>query len=108
MHALNAGPCSAAGVACAIILNRALQENTEGSSCGSGGTLWFRCAGGLGIRQWLAGLHSPPVAARAAGGSLRGLFHGRHFQFRVLPFGLSLSPRVFTRFVAAALSSLQA
>ena len=28
---------------------------------------------------------------------LRFAFRGRHFQFRVLPFGLSLSPRVFTR-----------
>ncbi|MED6240341.1 hypothetical protein ATANTOWER_019664 [Ataeniobius toweri] len=40
---LYAGPCSAPDVAGPIILNRALQENTEGSSCGSGGTLWFRC-----------------------------------------------------------------
>lgn len=39
---------------------------------------------------------------------LRFAFQGRHFQFRVLPFGLSLSPRVFTRFVAAALAPLQA
>lgn len=39
---------------------------------------------------------------------LRFAFRGRHFQFRVLPFGLSLSPRVFTRVVAAALSPLQA
>lgn len=39
---------------------------------------------------------------------LRFAFQGRHFQFRVLPFGLSLSPRVFTRVVAAALSYLQA
>ncbi|XP_032403374.1 uncharacterized protein LOC116709131 [Xiphophorus hellerii] len=39
---------------------------------------------------------------------LRFAFQGRHFQFRVLPFGLSLSPRVFTRCVAAALSPLQA
>jgi len=38
---------------------------------------------------------------------LRFAFRGRHFQFRVLPFGLSLSPRVFTRCVAAALSPLQ-
>ncbi|XP_068583377.1 LOW QUALITY PROTEIN: uncharacterized protein [Cebidichthys violaceus] len=38
---------------------------------------------------------------------LRFAFQGRHFQFRVLPFGLSLSPRVFTRCVAAALSPLQ-
>ncbi|XP_062279213.1 uncharacterized protein LOC133984014 [Scomber scombrus] len=35
---------------------------------------------------------------------LRFAFQGRHFQFRVLPFGLSLSPLVFTRCVAAALS----
>lgn len=39
---------------------------------------------------------------------LRFAFQGKHFQFRVLPFGLSLSPRVFTRVVAAALSPLQA
>ncbi|KAK7895505.1 hypothetical protein WMY93_020830 [Mugilogobius chulae] len=39
---------------------------------------------------------------------LRFAFQGRHFEFRVLPFGLSLSPRVFTRVVAAALSPLQA
>ena len=39
---------------------------------------------------------------------LRFAFQGRHFQFRVLPFGLSLSPRVFTRCVAAALAPLQA
>ena len=38
---------------------------------------------------------------------LRFAFQGRRFQFRVLPFGLSLSPRVFTRCVAAALSPLQ-
>lgn len=39
---------------------------------------------------------------------LQFAFQGKHFQFRVLPFGLSLSPRVFTRVVAAALSPLQA
>ncbi|XP_037830295.1 uncharacterized protein LOC119616813 [Kryptolebias marmoratus] len=39
---------------------------------------------------------------------LRFPFQGKHFQFRVLPFGLSLSPRVFTRCVAAALYPLQA
>ncbi|XP_056269652.1 uncharacterized protein LOC130193228 [Pseudoliparis swirei] len=38
---------------------------------------------------------------------LRFAFQGRCFQFRVLPFGLSLSSRVFTRCVAAALSPLQ-
>ena len=38
---------------------------------------------------------------------LRFAFQGRHFQFRVLPFRLSLSPRVFTRCVAAALLPLQ-
>ncbi len=38
---------------------------------------------------------------------LRFAFQGCHFLFRVLPFGLSLSPRVFTRCVAAALSPLQ-
>lgn len=39
---------------------------------------------------------------------LRFAFQGHHYQFRVLPFGLSLSPRVFTRCVAAALAPLQA
>ena len=39
---------------------------------------------------------------------LRFAFQGRQFQFRVLPFGLSLSPRVFTRCVSAALAPLQA
>ncbi|XP_020780058.2 uncharacterized protein LOC110159790 [Boleophthalmus pectinirostris] len=38
---------------------------------------------------------------------LRFAFRGEHFQFKVLPFGLSLSPRVFTRCVSAALSPLQ-
>ena len=38
---------------------------------------------------------------------LRFAFQGHHYQFRVLPFSLSLSPRVFTRCVAAALSPLQ-
>ncbi|XP_043992837.1 uncharacterized protein LOC122842759 [Gambusia affinis] len=39
---------------------------------------------------------------------LRFAYQGRHWQFCVLPFGLSLSPRVFTRCVRAALSPLQA
>lgn len=39
---------------------------------------------------------------------LRFAYQGRHWQFRVLPFGLSLSPRVFTRCAAAALAPLQA
>ncbi len=39
---------------------------------------------------------------------LRFAFQGHHCQFRVLPFGLSLSPRVFTRCVAAALAPLRA
>lgn len=38
---------------------------------------------------------------------LRFAFQGRAYEFRVLPFGLSLSPRVFTRVVAAALAPLQ-
>ena len=38
---------------------------------------------------------------------LRFAFEGQVYQFKVLPFGLSLSPRVFTRMVAAALSPLQ-
>ncbi|KAK7925206.1 hypothetical protein WMY93_007516 [Mugilogobius chulae] len=37
-----------------------------------------------------------------------GLPQGKHYQFRNLRFGLSLSPRVFTRLVAAALAPLQA
>ena len=39
---------------------------------------------------------------------LRFAYQGRRWQFRVLPFGLSLSPRVFTRCMAAALAPLQA
>ncbi|KAK7898748.1 hypothetical protein WMY93_019601 [Mugilogobius chulae] len=39
---------------------------------------------------------------------LRFAYRGRHWQFRVLPFGLSLSPRVFTRVVKVALAPLQA
>ena len=39
---------------------------------------------------------------------LRFAFEGRVYQFRVLPFGLSLAPRIFTRCVAAALAPLQA
>lgn len=39
---------------------------------------------------------------------LRFAFQGHHYHFRVLPSGLSLSPRVFTRCVAAALAPLQA
>ena len=38
---------------------------------------------------------------------LRFAYRGRHFQVTVFPFGLSLSPRVFTRVVAAALAPLQ-
>ncbi|XP_071400930.1 LOW QUALITY PROTEIN: uncharacterized protein [Centroberyx affinis] len=38
---------------------------------------------------------------------LRSAFQGQAYEFKVLPFGLSLSPRVFTRVVAAALSPLQ-
>ena len=39
---------------------------------------------------------------------LRFAFQGRAFQFQVLPFGLSLAPRVFSRVVSAALAPLQA
>lgn len=39
---------------------------------------------------------------------LRFAFEGQAYQFRVLPFGLSLAPRTFTRCVAAALAPLQA
>ena len=38
---------------------------------------------------------------------LRFAFEGRAYQFRVLPFGISLAPRIFTRFVVAALAPLQ-
>jgi hypothetical protein len=38
---------------------------------------------------------------------LRFAFQGRLFQFKMLPFGLSFSSRVFTRCVASALSPLQ-
>ncbi len=38
---------------------------------------------------------------------LRFAFQDRVYQFRVLPFDLSLSPRVFTRVVSAALRPLQ-
>lgn len=38
---------------------------------------------------------------------LRFAFEGKAYQFKVLPFGISLAPRVFTRFVAAALAPLQ-
>lgn len=34
-------------------------------------------------------------------------FEGRTYQFHVLPFGLSLSPQIFTRCIAAALSPVQ-
>ena len=39
---------------------------------------------------------------------LRFAFGGQEYEFRVLPFGLSLSPRVFTRVVAAVLAPLHA
>ncbi|XP_029441848.1 LOW QUALITY PROTEIN: uncharacterized protein LOC115081559 [Rhinatrema bivittatum] len=39
---------------------------------------------------------------------LRFAFEGQAYQFRVLPFGLSLAPRTFTRCMAAALAPLQA
>ncbi len=38
---------------------------------------------------------------------LRFAFDGRAWQYRVLPFGLSLSPRVFTKVVEGALSPLR-
>ncbi len=38
---------------------------------------------------------------------LRFAFEGRAWQYRVLPFGLSLSPRVFTKVVEGALTPLQ-
>lgn len=39
---------------------------------------------------------------------LRFAFEGQAYEFRVLPFGIALAPRVFTRCVAAALAPLQA
>ncbi|XP_028297420.1 LOW QUALITY PROTEIN: uncharacterized protein LOC114459327 [Gouania willdenowi] len=39
---------------------------------------------------------------------LRFMFMDKVYQFRFLPFGLSLAPRIFTRCVAAAVSPLQA
>ncbi|MEQ2177034.1 hypothetical protein GOODEAATRI_034410, partial [Goodea atripinnis] len=51
----------APGVAGAIAPNRDLQENAEGSSCGSRGGLWFRHAGGLGA-------YSPDLKNTAAAG----------------------------------------
>ena len=38
---------------------------------------------------------------------LRFAFEGRAFQYKVLPFGLSLSPRVFTKVAEAALAPLR-
>nr|XP_055049505.1 uncharacterized protein LOC129434990 [Misgurnus anguillicaudatus] len=38
---------------------------------------------------------------------LRFAFEGRAYQYKVLPFGLSLSPRVFTKVVEAALKPLR-
>ncbi|KAI2665750.1 hypothetical protein H4Q32_022839 [Labeo rohita] len=38
---------------------------------------------------------------------LRFAFEGRAYQYKVLPFGLSLSPRVFTKIAEAALSPLR-
>ncbi|KAL0199377.1 hypothetical protein M9458_007917, partial [Cirrhinus mrigala] len=38
---------------------------------------------------------------------LRFAFEGRAWQYRVLPFGLSLSPRVFTKVVEGALAPLR-
>ena len=46
-----------------------------------------------------------PIAARHRQ-FLRFSYRGQRWQFRVLPFGLSLSPRVFSRCVAAALGPL--
>ncbi|XP_059898317.1 uncharacterized protein LOC132450257 [Gadus macrocephalus] len=43
----------------------------------------------------------------APGPYLRFAFQGRAFQFQVLPFGLSLAPRVFSRVVSATLAPLQ-
>ena len=39
---------------------------------------------------------------------LRFAFEGKAYQFRVLPFGISLAPRIFTRCMRAALAPMQA
>ncbi|XP_072219103.1 uncharacterized protein [Leuresthes tenuis] len=39
---------------------------------------------------------------------LRFAFQGQAYQFKVMPFGLSLAPRIFSRCVAAALAPIQA
>lgn len=38
---------------------------------------------------------------------LRFAFHGQAYEFKALPFGLSLSPRVFTKCVEAAIAPLR-
>ncbi len=38
---------------------------------------------------------------------LRFVFRGKAYQYRVLPFGLTLSPQTFTKCVDAALASLR-
>ncbi len=47
------------------------------------------------------------AANRPEGRFLRFAFEGRAWQYRVLPFGLSLSPRVFTKVVEGALTPLR-
>lgn len=50
-------------------------------------------------------IHVPIVAHHQP--FMQFAFQGRHYRFKVLPFGLSLSPRVFTRCLAAALAPVQ-
>ncbi len=54
----------------------------------------------------------PTVCVRRSGMAVQGpllrfAFEGRAWQYRVLPFGLSLSPRVFTKVVEGALTPLR-
>ena len=62
---------------------------------------WFTC---IDLKD--AYFHVPVAPSHRQ--YLRFAFRGQVYQFRVLPFGLSLSPRVFTRCVAAAIHPLQA
>lgn len=38
---------------------------------------------------------------------LRFAFQGKIYEFKVLPFGLSLAPRIFTKYVEAAITPLR-
>ncbi len=67
----------------------------------------------LRSRCWRTGAWSNASAPglvcsdRPEGRFLRFAFEGRAWQYRVLPFGLSLSPRVFTKVVEGALTPLR-